>query len=108
MSWHGSPMDQRSELIHHLQSGEYSMAALCRYFGISRKTAYKWVRRHAELGVAGLADRSRRPLNPATSIDELMRDLVVQTRLAHKTWGGRKVRDALAKVQGHSGAQVRA
>jgi transposase InsO family protein len=33
----------------------------CRHFGLSRKTFYKWHRRFAENGVAGLCDRPRTP-----------------------------------------------
>jgi transposase-like protein len=38
-----------------------SVARTCRHFGISRKTFYKWQRRLAEHGTAGLSDRPRRP-----------------------------------------------
>src|ERR1700682_4678218 len=34
----------------------------CRYFGISRHTYYRWLRRYQELGPEGLRERSRRPL----------------------------------------------
>jgi transposase InsO family protein len=37
------------------------IARTCRYFGISRQTFYKWQRRYAADGDAGLCDRSRRP-----------------------------------------------
>ena len=30
------------------------MAAVCRRFGVSRKTGYKWLDRYAQQGVAGL------------------------------------------------------
>jgi len=33
------------------------VARVCRRFGISRKSFYKWKRRHAEQGDAGLGDR---------------------------------------------------
>ncbi len=41
---------------------EQNVARVCRRFGISRKTFYKWKRRHGEHGDAGLADRPRTPL----------------------------------------------
>ena len=34
---------------------------MCRHFGISRKSFYKWKRRHAAHGDAGLCDRPRTP-----------------------------------------------
>ena len=36
---------------------ELNVARVCRHFGISRKSFYKWKRRHAEHGAAGLCDR---------------------------------------------------
>jgi transposase len=41
---------------------EQNVARVCRRFGVSRKSFYKWKRRHAEHGVAGLCDRPRTPL----------------------------------------------
>src|SRR3712207_1144116 len=38
-----------------------NMRALCRRFGISPQTGYKWLRRYRAEGPAGLAERSRRP-----------------------------------------------
>jgi transposase InsO family protein len=40
---------------------EQNVARVCRWFGISRKSFYKWKRRHAEHGDAGLGDRPRTP-----------------------------------------------
>src|SRR6478752_2618511 len=40
-----------------------NVARVCRRFGISRKSFYKWKRRHAEHGDAGLGDRPRTPLH---------------------------------------------
>jgi len=34
---------------------------LCKRFGISRKTGYKWLKRYREAKESGLRDRSRRP-----------------------------------------------
>jgi transposase-like protein len=43
---------------------EGNVARVCRRFGISRKSFYKWKRRHAEHGDAGLCDRPRTPHGP--------------------------------------------
>src|SRR4029078_1872367 len=40
---------------------EGNVARVCRRFGISRKSFYKWKRRHAEHGDAGLWGRARTP-----------------------------------------------
>src|SRR6185295_11459382 len=40
---------------------EGNVAGICRRFGISRKSVYKWKRRHTDHGDAGLCDRPRTP-----------------------------------------------
>ena len=63
MSWkERSRMDERVLLVGEYLKGEVAMSLLAREFGISRKTAYKWVARYREAGPGGLADRSRAPL----------------------------------------------
>jgi hypothetical protein len=41
--------------------GERQVAKTCRYYGISRKTFYKWRKRYEAEGPTGLCDRHRRP-----------------------------------------------
>jgi transposase InsO family protein len=50
----------RLKMLRHAAE-ERNVARICRRFGISRKSFYKWKRRHAEHGDAGLCDRPRRP-----------------------------------------------
>ena len=54
-------MDQRLQFLSSYQKEEMSVADLCRAFGISRPTAYRWINRYNETGPEGLVDRSRRP-----------------------------------------------
>ena len=51
----------RSKFLQHAAGETRGVAHTCRYFGISRKTYYKWKRRHASHGDAGLSDRARVP-----------------------------------------------
>ena len=53
-------MDQRVQFIADYQRDVFDVADLARRYGISRKTAYKWIDRYAAGGPAGLVDRSRR------------------------------------------------
>jgi len=60
MPWKDTrPVDQRLKFIEARLSGEYSMVTLCRMFGISTKTGYKWWHRFEQEGMPGLLDRSR-------------------------------------------------
>ena len=56
-----SIMEQRRQFVMLASSAEGNISELCRRFGISRQTSYKWLERSAACDV-DLADRSRRPL----------------------------------------------
>jgi transposase InsO family protein len=53
MAWRCKVLQQAAD--------EQNVARVCRRFGISRKSFYKWKRRHSEHGDAGLCDRPRTP-----------------------------------------------
>jgi transposase-like protein len=57
-----SLMDQRVQFIADYQHDVFDVAELARRYGISRKTAYKWIDRYDAAGPAGLVDRSPRIL----------------------------------------------
>jgi putative transposase len=54
-------MDERLKFVARVLEGE-KMAVLCREFDISRNTGYKIFQRYRDIEIAGLTDRSRRPL----------------------------------------------
>ena len=54
---------RRLAIIRHAQEVTGNVALTCRYYGISRQVFYRWPRRYQAEGVAGLRDRSRRPLH---------------------------------------------
>jgi len=68
-----------------------NMAALCRRFGISRKTGYKWVSRYRAGGELGLGDRSRKPHRFRFATPAAMEERVLSVRKEHPSWGGRKI-----------------
>ena len=58
MSWKvNCVMEKRFEFVVDYQEDEWSMAEICRQYGISRKTGYKWLRRYEEEGFSGLENR---------------------------------------------------
>jgi len=94
-------MSERAELVRLMESGETSVAELCRRFGVSRKTAYKWLARAraADPGGAGgndpLADQSRRPRASPRRCADAVERAVLDVRAAHPAWGPRKIRRVL-------------
>src|SRR4030042_6933092 len=52
---------QRREFVNLATGEDVNVRCLCRRFGISAKTGYKWLNRYVEGGVFALKDRSRCP-----------------------------------------------
>ena len=101
MSWETKTvMEQREQFIRAATEGNDTISSLCRYYGISRKTGYKWLSRATE-GLP-LCDQSRRPHQQPSKTAEDVEALIVQTRLSHPAWGGKTIRAALeaAGVEG--------
>ena len=93
-------MSQRRDFVHLASQEGANMRELCRRFGISRPTGYKWLARHQAEGDAGLADRTRRPHSSPEQTDAAMTDAIVALRQQHPAWGGRKLRRRLQDL-GH-------
>lgn len=92
-------MDQRVQVIHDYKEGG-SISGLAEIYGVSRKTIYKWLKRHEAEGVAGLADRSRRPRHFPSRLSDEMIAHIVAARQRWK-WGPRKLRVKLAAAHPH-------
>ena len=88
-----SVMDQRVEFIADYLSGDYSTSELCRVYGISRPTAYKWIERYRQRGAPGLEELSRAPHSHPNQTAEELRVMIVQGKLSHQKWGPKKVVD---------------
>jgi transposase InsO family protein len=54
---------RRLAIIRHAREVTGNVAMTCRYYGISRQVFYTWYRRYETEGLAGLRDRSKRPLH---------------------------------------------
>ena len=102
MPWKVSPVpDLRLALRHAVRSAGRPVTDAAADFGVSRKTAHKWLARFDAAGPApadaagALADRSRRPLtSPATTAaDAQAAVLAVRDR---RGWGPRKIHFFLA------------
>lgn len=70
---------------------------LCRRFGISAPTAYKWLKRYEMHGLEGLEEHSRRPISsPKLTLPSLEAE-VVKLRQEQPAWGGRKISSMLSQ-----------
>ena len=89
-------MDEKLKFVARLLDGE-KMAALCREFGISRKTGYKVLDRYKESGLEALTDRSRRPYRQANQLPFQVEKAIVQIKNEKPSWGAPKIRERLAR-----------
>jgi transposase InsO family protein len=84
-------MSLRQEFVQLAAQDAANFALLCRRFGISRKTGYKWLGRFQEEGAGGLADQSRRPRSCPRQTPDALEQRILEVRDAHPCWGGRKI-----------------
>jgi len=90
-------MSQKKEFV--LRSfGSKNFRALCKEYGISTKTGYKWKERFMEHGWPGLEESSRRPRSHAKELSEAVVCEIVRLKHKHKFWGARKLRDLYALI----------
>ena len=83
--------EERSRFVQDWNSGDWNMAELCRIYGVTRKTGYKWVERYEASGLDGLRDLSRAPRYHPNEITEEMEEEMLAVRGKHPFWGARKI-----------------
>jgi transposase InsO family protein len=90
-----STMSLRSEFVALARQDDRVLADLCRRFGISRKSGYKWLARSMSRDASPLVDRSRRPHTAPARTAAAIESQVLALRDTHPAWGGRKLRARL-------------
>jgi len=98
MPWNNTSVKQmRFEFVKQALKGNKVFIDLCKSFGISTKTGYKWIRRYVEGGIESLEDRSRRPINQPNATPQEIEDLIIAVRKQYSSWGAKKIRPFLIK-----------
>ena len=97
-------MKEKRSFIEAMLKQNRPFVELCREYGISEKTGYKWRNRFLEQGYAGLAEGSRAPREHPNTIDGDTAAELIRLRLAHPTWGGKKVMALYERM--HPGMRV--
>lgn len=89
-----SVYEQRKAFAQQAQCAE-NFSALCREYGISRKTGYKWVRR--DQSGEGMDDLSRRPLHSPNRTDAEVEGRILQLRSENPGWGAKTIHRILQR-----------
>ncbi|EHJ46064.1 Integrase catalytic region [Solidesulfovibrio carbinoliphilus subsp. oakridgensis] len=93
-----NPMEERARFIVELSQRRESFAALCRKYGISRETGYKWLRRY-QAG-EGLGERSRVARHCPHKTPDAVVTLLLALRQENPYWGPKKLVRLLQDVHG--------
>ena len=96
-------MQEKFKMMTAYQNREFTMAELCRRFGVSRKTAYKWWERFQQGGghPSSLATRSHaNHAHPNAIPDEVVK-VLLQAKRDHLHWGPKKIRQWLCNHHAH-------
>jgi putative transposase len=100
MPWKSQePMSQRTEFAMKALQSE-NMRELCREYGISAKTGYKWLERLVTEGLGGMREKSRRPHQHAKQLEEEEVCRIVRLKERHRHWGAKKLREIYLRAHG--------
>jgi putative transposase len=88
---------ERMRFVMAVEQRDEAFAIVCRRFGVSRKTGYKWLARYRDGGVDGLRDRSRAPRHHPQAMTQAIAERCLALRREHPTWGPVKVRGTLER-----------
>ena len=94
-------MDLKNEFIQRALRAEQPFAELCREYGISTKTGYKWKQRFLAEGQSGLSDRSRRPRSQHCAASEDVCCEIVRLKNDRRQWGPKKIHDVYNRASGN-------
>ncbi len=99
MPWKASGVvNERMNFVMRFRDGE-RMAELCREYGISRKTGYKFLERFERLGPVGLYDERRVAHRLRHRVPDAIAQLILTAKEKYPTWGARKLRVWLLEKQ---------
>jgi transposase InsO family protein len=90
-------MEERFKFVQAYREEDFNFAELCRRFGVSRKTGYKWVARYELEGLEGLKDQSRAPDRHPNEVLAEIAGQILESRRRHPHWGPAKLRVRLQR-----------
>jgi transposase InsO family protein len=88
-------MEQKVEFICEWLSEKYSISELCRFFEISRPTAYRLIQRYEQYGIKGLIEQSKAPINHPNRTHQDVEKGILLLKDKYKRWGAKKIRQLL-------------
>lgn len=84
-------MQGRQKLVWLVREGGWSVSQAAQACGVSRPTAYTWLQREQEMGLAALAEKSRRPHRRRPEVETSIQQQILQLRAQYPRRGARKL-----------------
>lgn len=92
MPWkEADPMKIKYEFVLKSFNKDKTFTELCRDFGISTKTGYKWLQRFLQGGFPALEELSRKPVKNGKKTPEEISVELIRIKNLHKSWGASKI-----------------
>ena len=95
MPWERKTVEEQRREFAEAAKESKNFSALCREFGITRKTGYKWVERYK--GNTDLSDKSRKPFTIANRTPAETEERIVVLRAENPGWGAKKLKEVLER-----------
>ncbi|MGB7882369.1 MAG: DDE-type integrase/transposase/recombinase, partial [Nitrososphaeraceae archaeon] len=93
---------KKFSLIHEKEWTGHTVSIICKRYGVSRKTYYKWNNRYKQKGIEGLSDVSRRPHNiKYKKVTSEIQETILDLRLT-KRFGCNRIKFRLKRIIGLS------
>ncbi len=85
----------RQCLVEAVLVRRHTVQKLSAQFGVSRQTAYKWLKRFRGQGLRGLRDQSRRPQRSPNRLPVAWLQAIERARRTRPHWGAKKIHQQL-------------
>ena len=93
MPWKDKTVEELRQEFAEAAQQSTNFSSVCREFGITRATGYKWLKRYENQET--LSDRNRRPNITANKTPEAIELKILSMRTEHPGWGAKKIKVAL-------------
>ncbi len=82
-------MEQRYQAVREVLNDGAPVTDVARRNGVSRQTVHEWLVKYANQGLAGLMERSSKPLSCPHQMSPVVEARIVELRREHPDWGPR-------------------
>lgn len=91
-------MEQRYQAVLFVIRDGESVVDVANRFGVSRQTVHTWLLRYEKFGLAGLANKSHKPVSSPNQMSADVEVILLEMRRKNPSWGPRRLHHELGKI----------